>query len=47
VVGTATAVGGLSARLRRWQTGFVRSYAVTMLGGVGVVVLAMLVVRLP
>ena len=47
VVGTATAVGGLSARLRRWQTGFVRSYAVTMLGGVGVVVLAMLLVRLP
>lgn len=47
VVGTATAVGGLSARMRRWQTGFVRSYAVTMLGGVGVVVLAMLLVRLP
>nr|WP_245597230.1 NADH-quinone oxidoreductase subunit L [Jiangella gansuensis] len=47
VVGTATAVGGLSARLRRWQTGFVRSYAVTMLGGAAIVVLAMLLVRLP
>lgn len=47
VVGTATAFGGLSSRLRRLQTGFVRSYAVTMLGGVGVVVLAMLLVRLP
>ncbi|WP_106539690.1 NADH-quinone oxidoreductase subunit L [Haloactinopolyspora alba] len=47
VVGTATAVGGLSSRLRRWQTGFVRSYALTMFAGVGFVVVAMLLVRLP
>ncbi len=47
VVGTATAVGGLSSRLRRWQTGFVRSYALTMFAGTGLVVLAMLLVRLP
>lgn len=47
VVGTATAVGGLSTRIRVWQTGFVRSYALTMLAGAGVVVLAMLLVRLP
>ncbi|HEY9408270.1 MAG TPA: NADH-quinone oxidoreductase subunit L [Jiangellaceae bacterium] len=47
VIGTATAVAGLSARWRRWQTGFVRSYALTMLAGAGVVVVAMLLVRLP
>ena len=47
VVGTATAIGGLSSRLRRWQTGFVRSYALTMLAGAGFVVVAMLLVRLP
>ncbi|NDL57674.1 NADH-quinone oxidoreductase subunit L [Phytoactinopolyspora mesophila] len=47
VVGAATAVGGLSARWRRWQTGFVRSYALTMLAGAGLVVIAMLLVRLP
>ncbi|MGH8827425.1 MAG: NADH-quinone oxidoreductase subunit L, partial [Jiangellaceae bacterium] len=47
VVGTATAISGLSSRWRRWQTGFVRSYAMTMLVGAGVVVLAMLLVRLP
>jgi NADH-quinone oxidoreductase subunit L len=47
VVGVATAVGGLSARWRRWQTGFVRSYALTMLAGAGLVVIAMLLVRLP
>jgi hypothetical protein len=32
--GTAAAFGGLSSRLRRWQTGFVRSYALSMLAGV-------------
>jgi NADH-quinone oxidoreductase subunit L len=35
VVGTAGAFSGLSARVRRWQTGFVRSYALTMLAGAG------------
>ena len=42
VVGTAAAVGRLSARLRRWQTGFVRSYALSMLVGAAIVVVAML-----
>nr|WP_312856553.1 NADH-quinone oxidoreductase subunit L [Phytoactinopolyspora halotolerans] len=47
VIGAATAVGGLSARWRRWQTGFVRSYALTMLAGAGLIVVAMLLVRVP
>jgi NADH-quinone oxidoreductase subunit L len=47
VVGTAAAVGRFSTRLRRWQTGFVRSYALSMLVGAAIVVVAMLVVRLP
>jgi NADH-quinone oxidoreductase subunit L len=42
----AAAIGGLSARVRRVQTGFVRSYALSMLAGAAVVVIAMLVVRL-
>jgi NADH-quinone oxidoreductase subunit L len=33
VNGLAAAVGGSSARLRRGQTGFVRSYALSMLVG--------------
>jgi NADH-quinone oxidoreductase subunit L len=37
VNGTAAAVGGLSARMRRWQNGYVRSYALSMLLGVVVV----------
>jgi NADH-quinone oxidoreductase subunit L len=37
--GLAAAIGGTSARVRRLQNGFVRSYALSMLGGV-VVVLA-------
>ena len=47
VGGTAAGIGGLSARLRRIQTGFVRSYALSMLAGAAVVVVAMLLVRLP
>jgi NADH-quinone oxidoreductase subunit L len=47
VVGTASGVGQFSTRLRRWQTGFVRSYALSMLAGAAIVVVAMLVVRLP
>ena len=35
---TAAAFGGGSARMRRWQTGFVRSYALSMLAGAVVVV---------
>ncbi|MGH3764628.1 MAG: NADH-quinone oxidoreductase subunit L [Pseudonocardiaceae bacterium] len=41
VNGTAALLGGTSGRLRRLQTGFVRSYALGMLGG-GIVVLALL-----
>jgi NADH-quinone oxidoreductase subunit L len=46
VNGLAAMVGGGSSRLRRAQTGFVRSYALTMLGGAVLVVAALLVVRL-
>ncbi len=38
VNGTAAGIGGLSARMRRWQSGYVRSYALTMLLGVVVLV---------
>jgi NADH-quinone oxidoreductase subunit L len=47
VVGTASGVGQFSSRLRRWQTGFVRSYALSMLIGAALVLVVMLVVRLP
>ena len=33
VNGLAALVGGTSGRIRRWQSGFVRSYALSMLGG--------------
>jgi NADH-quinone oxidoreductase subunit L len=46
VNGLAALVGGSSGRLRRTQTGFVRSYALSMLGGALLVVAAMLAVRL-
>ena len=46
VRGLAAGVGGLAGRLRRWQTGFVRSYAASMVAGVIVVALGVLVVRL-
>ncbi len=46
VRGLAATVGGLAGRLRRWQTGFVRSYATSMLAGVIVVVLGVLAVRI-
>ena len=45
VNGTAALLGGSSGRLRRLQTGFVRSYALSMLGGSVLVVAALLVVR--
>ncbi len=44
VNGLAAAVGGSSGRLRRLQTGFVRSYALTMLGGAFLVVVALMAV---
>jgi NADH-quinone oxidoreductase subunit L len=45
VGGLAALVGGLSARMRRLQNGFVRSYALTMLAGVVVVLGALAVAR--
>jgi NADH-quinone oxidoreductase subunit L len=42
----AAVVGGGSGRLRRAQTGFVRSYALSMLGGALLIAVAFLVVRL-
>jgi NADH-quinone oxidoreductase subunit L len=46
VNGTAGAFGGMSGTFRRLQTGFVRSYALSVLGGAVLVVLALLAVNL-
>ncbi|MFB6393420.1 NADH-quinone oxidoreductase subunit L [Polymorphospora lycopeni] len=46
VNGLAAAIGGGSGRLRRLQTGFVRSYAMSMLAGAVVVVAAFLALQL-
>jgi NADH-quinone oxidoreductase subunit L len=46
VHGLAAGVGGGSGRLRRVQTGFVRSYALSMFGGAALVLAALLVVRI-
>jgi NADH-quinone oxidoreductase subunit L len=46
VNGLAALVGGGSGRARRLQTGFVRSYALSMLAGSAVVVVALLAVSL-
>ncbi|OQO90992.1 NADH-quinone oxidoreductase subunit L [Saccharomonospora piscinae] len=45
VNGLAASLGGGSSRLRRLQTGFVRSYALSMLGGSFLLVAALLLVR--
>ncbi|HEY8371881.1 MAG TPA: NADH-quinone oxidoreductase subunit L [Pseudonocardiaceae bacterium] len=45
VNGTAALLGGTSGRMRRLQTGFVRSYALSMLGGSVLVIAALMVVR--
>ena len=45
VNGLAAGMGGSSSRLRRMQTGFVRSYALSMLGGTVAVVAVLLAVR--
>ncbi|GGV77889.1 MULTISPECIES: NADH-quinone oxidoreductase subunit L [Streptomyces] len=45
VGGTAAAMGGLSARLRRVQNGFARSYAVSMFGGAALLIAATLLMR--
>jgi NADH-quinone oxidoreductase subunit L len=44
VNGTAALLGGTSGRMRRLQTGFVRSYALGMLGGAIVVIAFLLAV---
>jgi NADH-quinone oxidoreductase subunit L len=46
VRGVAASVGGVAGRLRRWQSGLVRSYATSMLAGVLVVALGVLAVRI-
>jgi NADH-quinone oxidoreductase subunit L len=46
VNGLAAFLGGTSGRTRRLQTGFVRSYAMSLLGGAVVMVATLLVVRL-
>lgn len=46
VNGTAALIGGSSGRLRKIQTGFARSYAVSMVGGAVLVLLALILVRL-
>ncbi len=45
VNGLAAALGGGSGRLRRWQTGFVRSYGLTMLAGSVAILATLLAVR--
>src|SRR5882757_2871494 len=45
VNGTAALLGGTSGRMRRLQTGFVRSYALSMLGGGVLLIAALLAVR--
>jgi NADH-quinone oxidoreductase subunit L len=45
VNGLAATIGGGSGRLRRWQNGFVRSYALSIFGGAALVVAALLLVR--
>jgi len=45
VNGIAVGLGGLSGRSRRWQNGFVRSYALSMMAGTLALVLALLLVR--
>jgi NADH-quinone oxidoreductase subunit L len=46
VNGTAAAFAGLSGRMRHWQNGYVRSYALSLLGGALVVLVALLAVNL-
>lgn len=45
VNGTAASVGGLSGRLRKMQNGYARTYAVSMFGGVAVLIAATLLMR--
>jgi NADH-quinone oxidoreductase subunit L len=45
VNGLAASIGGISARLRRVQNGYVRSYALSMFGGTLVLVATTLLMR--
>jgi NADH-quinone oxidoreductase subunit L len=45
VNGLAALVGGTSARVRRFQTGFARSYALSMLAGALLLSAALIAVR--
>lgn len=45
VNGLAALIGGISGRTRRLQTGFARSYALSMLAGAAVIALAVVLVR--
>ncbi len=45
-VGLGSLTGGISARLRRSETGFVRSYAMSIILGAAIFVIALLIVRL-
>lgn len=44
--GTATAFAGIAGGMRRLQNGYVRSYALSLLGGAALVLLALLVVNI-
>ncbi len=46
VNGTAATFGGLAGRMRRWQTGFVRSYALSLAAGAVLVLGVLLAVNL-
>jgi NADH-quinone oxidoreductase subunit L len=46
VDGTAATFAGLAGRMRRWQTGFVRSYALSFLVGAALVLAVLLAVNL-
>ena len=46
VSGLAASIGGISARARRLQNGYIRSYALTMLGGAVLIAFVLLLVRL-
>jgi NADH-quinone oxidoreductase subunit L len=46
VLGVSGIVAGLGARLRRWQSGFVRSYALTMIAGAFVIGFVLVLGRL-
>lgn len=46
VNGSAAVVGGISGRLRRTQSGFIRSYALSIVGGAVLVIVALVLVRI-